>query len=138
VGEFDAAPRPSSQGAQRRSLVVGLEGGGLARRYVFDVNTSERHLAQLRYKDRLGRERLCLGAEIALPADVASADIWIEARQSGLLYRRYIPPRSRPDSAPIRSGCWSVNRGPALMTKPLSLHLQTRTPSHCPCLEEEA
>jgi hypothetical protein len=85
VGEFDAAPRPSSQGAQRRSLVVGLEGGGLARRYVFDVNTSERHLAQLRYKDRLGRERLCLGAEIALPADVASADIWIEARQSGLL-----------------------------------------------------
>jgi hypothetical protein len=32
VGEFDAAPRPSSQGAQRRALVVGLEGGGLARR----------------------------------------------------------------------------------------------------------
>ena len=76
-----AVPR----GAQRCSLVVGLEGGGLVRRYVFEVNTGDRHLAQLKYKDRLGRGRLCLGAEIALPADVSSDDIWIEARQSGLL-----------------------------------------------------
>ncbi len=76
-----AVPR----GARRCSLVVGLEGGGPARRYVFEVNTGERHLAQLRYKDRPGRERLCLGAEIALPADISSDDIWIEARQSGPL-----------------------------------------------------
>ena len=62
--------------------MVGLEGGGLARRYVFEVSTGDRHLAQLRYKDRLGRERLCLSAEIALPADISSDDIWIEARRS--------------------------------------------------------
>jgi Uncharacterised nucleotidyltransferase len=76
-----AVPR----GAQRCSLVVDLEGVGQSRRYVFEVNTGDRHLAQLRYRDRLGRARLCLGAEIAIPADISSDDVWIEARQSGLL-----------------------------------------------------
>jgi hypothetical protein len=90
AGLPDAAPAlrhrlAVARGTQRCSLVVGLEGGGQARRYVFEVSTGDRHLAQLRYKDRLGRERLCLSAEIALPADVSSDDIWIEARQSGLL-----------------------------------------------------
>jgi hypothetical protein len=74
-----------ARGAERCSLVVGLEGDGVARRYVFEVNAGDRHLAQLRYKDRLGRGHLCLGAKIALPPDIASNDIWIESRQSGLL-----------------------------------------------------
>jgi hypothetical protein len=52
---------------------------------VFEVNTSDRHLAQLRFKDVLGRKRLFLGTEISLPGDVASGDIWIEARQAGIL-----------------------------------------------------
>jgi hypothetical protein len=86
----DAAPAlrhrlAVARGAQRCSLVVDLEGVGQSRRYVFEVNTGDRHLAQLRYKDRLGRARLCLGAEIAIPADISSDDVWIEARQSGLL-----------------------------------------------------
>jgi hypothetical protein len=72
-------------GARQCSIVVGMEGAGRTRRYVFEVNTSNRHLAQLRYKDLLGRGHLCLGAEIALPEDVAAGDIWIEARPSGIL-----------------------------------------------------
>ena len=74
-----------AHGARRCSLVLGMEGAGQARRYVFEVNTGDRHLAQLRYKDLLGRARLFLGAEIALPDGVAGDDIWIEARQSGKL-----------------------------------------------------
>jgi hypothetical protein len=74
-----------ARGAQRCSLVVGVESAGRARRYVFEVNSADRHLAQLRYKDRLGRGRLCLGADLVLPGDVASDDIWIEARSSGVL-----------------------------------------------------
>jgi hypothetical protein len=86
----DAAPAlrhrlAVARGAQRCSLVVDLEGVGQSRRYVFEVNTGDCHLAQLRYKDRLGRARLCLGAEITIPADISSDDVWIEARQSGLL-----------------------------------------------------
>jgi hypothetical protein len=72
-------------GATRCSIVVGLEAAGRARRYVFEVNTSDRHLAQLRFKDLVGRERLFLGTELTLPSDVAPDDIWIEARQSGIL-----------------------------------------------------
>jgi hypothetical protein len=72
-------------GTTRCSIVLGLEGLGRARRYVFEVNTSDRHLAQLRFKDLLGRGRLFLGTQIALPSDVAPDDIWIEARQSGIL-----------------------------------------------------
>ena len=34
---------------------------------------------------KLEARLLRLGAEIALPADISSDDIWIEARQSGLL-----------------------------------------------------
>jgi hypothetical protein len=72
-------------GTTRCSIIVGLEAAGRARRYVFEVNTSDRHLAQLRFKDLLGRRRLFLGTEISLPSDVAPDDIWIEARQSGIL-----------------------------------------------------
>jgi hypothetical protein len=72
-------------GTSRCSIVIGLEAQGRARRYVFEVNTSDRHLAQLRFKDVLGRKRLFLGTEISLPGDVASGDIWIEARQAGIL-----------------------------------------------------
>lgn len=72
-------------GTTRCSIVVGVEGAGRSRRYVFEVNTSDRHLAQLSFKNLLGRGRLFLGTEIALPSDLAPGDIWIEARQSGIL-----------------------------------------------------
>jgi hypothetical protein len=72
-------------GTPRCSIVLSLEGAGRARRYVFEVNTSDRHLARLRFKDLLGRGQLFLGTELALPKDVAPDDIWIEARQSGML-----------------------------------------------------
>jgi hypothetical protein len=72
-------------GTARCSIVLGLEAAGRARRYVFEVNTGDRHLAQLRFKDLLGRGRLFLGTEIPLPGDVAPDNIWIEARQSGIL-----------------------------------------------------
>ena len=72
-------------GAQRCSIVIALEGAGRPRRYVFEINTAERHLAQLTYRDLLGRQRLFLGAEIALPSDVAANEITVEAHQSGIL-----------------------------------------------------
>ncbi len=74
-----------ARGARRCSIVVGLEAGGRARRYVFEINTRDRHLARLGFKDSLGRGRLLLAAEIALPNDVGTDDVWIEARQSGIL-----------------------------------------------------
>ena len=74
-----------ARGARCCSLVVDLEAAGRARRYVFEINTRDRHLARLRFKDRLGRGRLLLGAEIALPDDVGTDDVRIEARQSGRL-----------------------------------------------------
>lgn len=72
-------------GAQRCSIVIAMEGAGPARRYVFEVNTTDRHLARLSYKDLFGRGGLFLGTEIGLPSDIAVDHIWIEARQSGIL-----------------------------------------------------
>jgi hypothetical protein len=74
-----------ARGAQRCSIVVGLDAACRARRYVFEINSGDRHLARLGFKDRLGRGQLLLGAEFALPNDVGTDDIWIEARQSGIL-----------------------------------------------------
>jgi hypothetical protein len=74
-----------ARGARRCSIVVGIEAAGRARRYVFEINTGDRHLARLGFKDRRGRGRLLLGAEIALPNDVGTDNVWIEARQSGIL-----------------------------------------------------
>jgi hypothetical protein len=72
-------------GATQCSIVVGLEAAGLARRYMFEVNTTDRHVVRLRFKDLVGRGRLWLGAKIALPSNVSTDDLWIEARQSGIL-----------------------------------------------------
>jgi hypothetical protein len=79
-------------GATQCSIVVEMEGAGHARRYVFEVNSGDRHLARLRFTDRLGRGRLVLGARIALPDSVENDDVWIESRQSGIL-----PPAHSPE-----------------------------------------
>jgi hypothetical protein len=100
-GPFPAAPpglrhrldvRP---GATRCSIVVEMEGTGRARRYVFEINTDDRHLAQLSFTDRLGHGRLVRGASIALPGGAENGNVWIEARQSGILP----PAHSRQEQA---------------------------------------
>jgi hypothetical protein len=72
------------RGATRCSIVVGLE-ADRARRHVFEVNTSNRHLARLKFRDLRGRRPLLLGTELSLPDDIETDDIWIEARPSGIL-----------------------------------------------------
>jgi len=76
-------------GGQRRSVLISMEGASRPRRYVFEVNTADRHIAQLTYRDLFGRGKLFLGAEIALPDDVAVDHLWVEARQSGILVPGY-------------------------------------------------
>jgi hypothetical protein len=79
-------------GATQCSIFVEVEETGYARRYVFEVNTRNRHVAQLWFTDRLGRGRLVLAATITLPVGVEKDDLSIEARQSGIL-----PPSHSPD-----------------------------------------
>ena len=50
-----------------------------------EINTGDRHVARLRFNDRRGRGALVLAAEILLRDDVAGGDLWIVARQSGIL-----------------------------------------------------
>jgi hypothetical protein len=76
-------------GARRCSIVIVMEGAARPRRYVFEINTADRHLAQLTYRDLIGRRRLFLCAEIALPSDVAECEITVEAHQSGILVPGY-------------------------------------------------
>ena len=76
-------------GAERCSIVIAMEPAGQARRYVFEVNAADRHVARLGFRDILGRGGLLLGTEIALPMTVGSDELWIEARQSGILPAHY-------------------------------------------------
>jgi hypothetical protein len=76
-------------GAERCSIVIAMEPAGRARRYVFEVNAADRHVARLGFRDLSGRGGLLLGTEIALPKTVGSEELWIEARQSGILPAHY-------------------------------------------------
>ena len=93
-------------GAERCSLVVGLEGGGLSRRYVFEVNTGDRHLARSGTRTGSGADPCALVRRShSLPMSPATTSG--SRRGSPACCRRSILPRRRPSSAPGRSGCWS-------------------------------
>jgi hypothetical protein len=72
-------------GAARCKIVIGIDVTDRPRRYLFEVNTSDRHIARLRFRDLRNRSPLKLSAEILLPENIPCDDLWIEARQSGLL-----------------------------------------------------
>jgi hypothetical protein len=72
--------------ATKIKILIGIDAATRPRRYLFEINTGNRHIARLRYRDRLGTgSDLKLSAELSLPENIAREDLWIEARQSGPL-----------------------------------------------------
>lgn len=72
-------------GTRRVSIVLSIGSVSVSRRYVFELNTRDRHLRRLRFRDMRGRGPLHLAATISIPEDVPTDDVWIEARQAGIL-----------------------------------------------------
>jgi len=72
-------------GVTRYRIVVGIDAVDRPRRYLFEINTSSRHIGRLRFRDRRGNRPLLLCAEILIPENISPSDLWIEARQSGPL-----------------------------------------------------
>ncbi|MBS0232027.1 MAG: nucleotidyltransferase family protein [Proteobacteria bacterium] len=75
-----------ADGITKIRIVIGIDAACPARRYLFEINTPHRHIARLRYRDRLGTgSNLQISAELCLPENIGHDDLWIEARQSGPL-----------------------------------------------------
>jgi Uncharacterised nucleotidyltransferase len=72
-------------GITRCRILVGIDDVDRPRRYLFEINTSDRHIGRMRFRDRRGNSPLRLSAEVSLPANITHDDLWIEARQSGPL-----------------------------------------------------
>jgi hypothetical protein len=74
------------KGAARCTILILINAVDRPRRYLFEINTSDCHLARLRFSDHRGNtSSLKLSADILLPENISRDDLWIEARQSGPL-----------------------------------------------------
>ena len=73
------------QGQSRFRLVVDFGEAVVARRYYLEINTSDRHLMRLKFRDFLGRGRVLARIEVALPDDVDLSDVWATSRPAGAL-----------------------------------------------------
>ena len=92
-------------GTRRAAIVLSLGPVSVSRRYVFELNARDRHLHRFRFRDMRGRGLLHLAATISIPEDVPTDDIWIDARQAGIL----TAPSSAEDAAAFGPVAFTVS-----------------------------
>ena len=86
---------PLRAGHLRFRLAVDFGSVGLARRHMLEINTSDRHLFRLKFRDMAGRGRAVATATITLPDDIDPTDVWVESRPAGPLSVRPSPEDQR-------------------------------------------
>ncbi len=82
---------PLNGGASRFRLFVDFGQAVVARRHYLEINTSERHLMRLKFRDFRGHGRALAMIDISLPRNVDPTDIRVHSRPAGPLSVRPSP-----------------------------------------------
>ncbi|PTW55070.1 putative nucleotidyltransferase-like protein [Breoghania corrubedonensis] len=100
---------PLLPGQSRFRLTVDFGKAGVARRYYVEINTSERHLERLKFRDLFGKGRAVAEVVISLAEGVDATDIWVESHPAGPIPVRAAPETVRAQGAvPVRVAVWPL------------------------------